>query len=50
MRGRVERWTHGREDALKMTLRMVFRFNRMNTMASKLEKNLCVCALVPSQQ
>ena len=35
---------------LKMTLRMACRFNRMNTMASKLEKNLCVCALVPGQQ
>ena len=32
---------------LKMTLMIAFRFNRMNTTASKLEKNLCVYAHVP---
>ena len=47
-RGRVEGWTRTVEKmaagTLKMTLMIAFRFNRMNTTASRLEKNLCVCA------
>ena len=51
MRGRVEGWTRTVEKmaagTLKMTLMIAFRFNRMNTTASRLEKNLCVYAHVP---
>ena len=51
-----ERWKDRRTvekmaaGTLKMTRMMGFRFSRMNATASKLEKNLCVCALVTGQQ
>ena len=51
---RVEEYPHKRHTVekmaagtLKMTLMIAFRFNKMNTTASKLEKNLCVYAHVP---
>ena len=49
--GEGGRWTRTVEKmaagTLKMTLMIAFRFNRMNTTASKLEKNLCVYAHMP---